>query len=398
MNKKIGSILLVSGTCIGSGMIALPMVLGKLGIIPSIVLMLLTWLLTYYTSLISLELNLQAGKGMSLGALGAHFSGMISGSLGHGAIKLLSYSLLAVFIYGASSIVQEMTAHKITLFTAESICALLSIVMLLLPIKMIDYLNRILFISLLAIVFVLLLGLASTINWQHIPLYSVQYTDFHAWKSVIPVVFTSFGFQMTCPTLIDYCNKDQNVLKKAFLWGSAIPAIVYITWTCIILSAIYTHNPEFYSKMVSGHAEVGDLVHHLSRITEWKSLQVFIWCVSLLAIVTSIIGVGRGLYDNLYPYLKRNMTSSQSLNLCTAILTIVPAYLVAAVVPNAFTLVLGFAGMILAFIAIILPIYLVLTINHTKMYCKELNNNFWIYASLLAGFVIILSELGNILL
>ena len=39
MQKLIGSILLISGTCIGNGMIALPMVLAKLGIIPSIILM-----------------------------------------------------------------------------------------------------------------------------------------------------------------------------------------------------------------------------------------------------------------------------------------------------------------------------------------------------------------------
>ncbi len=33
MQKQIGSIMLVAGTCIGSGMIALPMVLAKLGVI-----------------------------------------------------------------------------------------------------------------------------------------------------------------------------------------------------------------------------------------------------------------------------------------------------------------------------------------------------------------------------
>lgn len=32
MHKKWGAVLLVAGTCIGSGMIALPMVLAKLGI------------------------------------------------------------------------------------------------------------------------------------------------------------------------------------------------------------------------------------------------------------------------------------------------------------------------------------------------------------------------------
>ncbi len=50
MNKQTGSILLVAGTCIGSGMIALPMVLAKLGLIPSLFLMLLTWLLMYYNA------------------------------------------------------------------------------------------------------------------------------------------------------------------------------------------------------------------------------------------------------------------------------------------------------------------------------------------------------------
>ena len=119
MNKQTGSILLVAGTCIGSGMIALPMVLAKLGLIPSLFLMLLTWLLMYYTSLINLELNLQAGKGMSLGSLGAHFSGPIAGFVGNVALKLLSYALLAVFLYGAASIIGKMTLNRASLFEIE---------------------------------------------------------------------------------------------------------------------------------------------------------------------------------------------------------------------------------------------------------------------------------------
>lgn len=54
MKKTIGAALLVSGTCIGSGMMALPLVLGKIGVIPSVILMLLTWALMYYTALFSI--------------------------------------------------------------------------------------------------------------------------------------------------------------------------------------------------------------------------------------------------------------------------------------------------------------------------------------------------------
>jgi len=54
MHKKMGAILLIAGTCIGSGMIALPLVLAKIGLVPSILIMLLIWFIMHYTSLVNL--------------------------------------------------------------------------------------------------------------------------------------------------------------------------------------------------------------------------------------------------------------------------------------------------------------------------------------------------------
>ena len=108
MQKQIGATMLVAGICIGSGMIALPMVLAKIGIIPSILLMLLMWAIIYYSALINLETNLQAGKAMSLGDLGRKFSGKIAELIGTTSFKILSYALLAVYIYGGSSILATM--------------------------------------------------------------------------------------------------------------------------------------------------------------------------------------------------------------------------------------------------------------------------------------------------
>lgn len=53
----------------------------------------------------------------------------------------------------------------------------------------------------------------------------------------------------------------------------------------------------------------------------------------------------------------RNMTAS---------ITILPAYIVAVVVPNVFITILGFAGMILVIITILLPVYL--------LYKAKINN------------------------
>lgn len=403
MQKQIGSIMMVAGTCIGSGMIALPMVLIKIGLLPSIVLMLIIWGVTYYTSLISLELNLQAGHGLSLGALGRLFSGRIAEVIGTVSIKLLSYALLAVFIYGGSSVLQNLleSESEISLPKIETWYTLVAALVLLLPFKLIDYINRFLFIGLIIVSSILILGLVSMINFSDVPLVAENFKDVSIWRAIVPVVFTSFGFQVIFHTLTNYCNKNAKVLKRAFLWGSLIPAIVYIIWTSSVLIVVHHESPLFYEKMLLGGVEVGDLIEELSTIAKWQSVQLLVWWISLLAIVTSVLGVGVGLCDSLNAMLSKKMDNSIVRNISASLITVFPAYIIALLVPNAFIAVLGFAGMILVVIAILMPIYLFYTIkiqNKVTFYhYSELRWNVLIVISAIIGIVIVLCEIFNML-
>ena len=96
--KLLTAILLVAGTSIGGGTVALPMVLANLGVLPSAILMVMVWGLTYYMSLLSVELNLQLDYGLSLGKLGERFSGRGARLIGEISIKALSYALLAAYL------------------------------------------------------------------------------------------------------------------------------------------------------------------------------------------------------------------------------------------------------------------------------------------------------------
>ncbi|MCZ6904001.1 MAG: hypothetical protein O7C59_00180 [Rickettsia endosymbiont of Ixodes persulcatus] len=89
------------------------------------------------------------------------------------------------------------------------------------------------------------------------------------------------------------------MLKTAFLFGSLIPAVVYIIWTCSILIVVHHNNPTFYQQMITSNVEVRDLIKELSNIAKWQSVQLLVWIISTLAIVTSILGVGVGLCDSL---------------------------------------------------------------------------------------------------
>ncbi len=161
-------------------MIALPMVLAKLGIIPSITLMFIIWFIMYYTSLINLELNLQAGKGLTLGMLGKYFSGHTAQIIGTVSLKLLSYALLAVFIYGGSSILQKLLALDTSITYIGAWYVIISI-LILLPLKLVDYINRVLFIGLLIIIAILVIGLVSMIQWDNLPLFSPNYKEIYIW-------------------------------------------------------------------------------------------------------------------------------------------------------------------------------------------------------------------------
>ena len=394
MRKQIGATILVAGTCIGGGMIALPMVLAKVGLITSIFVMMLMWMVIYFSAIINLELHLQVGEGVTLGELGNKFSGKIAEIIGTSSFKILSYALVAVYIYGGTSILQPLLQIKSSFELTAAIYALIAMFILMLPVKLIDYVNRILFLGLIAVIIILIAGLVSEIKWNNLPLFSGGYNDINAWELLIPVVFTSFGFQGSLPSLVNFCEGDKKTLKKAFFWGSFIPAITYIVWTCSSLSVVYANNHPFYLEITSGKVEVGKLVEQLSQIAKWQSVQSLVWWISLLAIITSLVGVGLSLTDSIKSMLSPARFSIKVRNILAPIFTVVPAYFISVFIPNAFIKVLGFAGMILVVIAILLPIYL---LSKTKVQiCSELKHKELIGLTAIIGVVIVVCEIINL--
>lgn len=368
MNKQITSILLIAGTCIGAGMIALPMSLAKLGIIPSLITMLVAWFLTYYPSLVSVELNLHSERGLSLGLLGEKFSGKTAKFIGEVSVKLLSYALLAAYIYGGSSIIQKLINIEISAVVIQTILSVIIIITLLFPTHIVSKINNMVFVGFAGLFLLLIAEVVSCIDYSEVP-WSVT-PSLSNISSIATIVFTSFGYQVIFHTLRDYCGKDVKMLKRAFFYGSIIPMIIYMLWTCGVLGVIYKSNREFFGLMINGKIEVGDLVQELSKIFKFSGLQIMIWWISIFTILTSIIGVGLGLTESYHLALKEKIKYSK---LISAIITIVPAYLASAITPNAFIKILSIAGAILVVIAILLPTYIFFKARLQQIYIRILN-------------------------
>lgn len=351
MKKLIGATCLVAGTCIGAGMIALPIILASLGAVKSIILLITIWAITYLASLMTLELNLRSGEGTPLGLLGRKFGGKFAEIIGLLCLKLLAYSLLAAYIYGCSSVLgQFLNIFNIELSKEIISCGFAAFIFLclILPIKYLDYTNRILFAGLVTALTVVICILFLAIYGFDISIASSSLMQIGAG---IAVIFTSFGFQIVSHTLTDYCDKNKDILKKAFFWGSFIPLLIYIIWILGVLSILKT-DAVFYENFITNGVEVGTMISKISTLTSSKFLKELIWVVSILAIITSAIGVGIGLLDSW-----RKQVNQSSMRM--ALLTVVPSLICALFIPNAFITALSFAGIINIIIVLLLPLYLI---------------------------------------
>jgi tyrosine-specific transport protein len=323
--------------------------------------MLLVWAVMYYSSLINLELNLQAGRGMDIGQLGQLYGGRWSAVFGKFILVALMYALVAAYFHGLISLSMrffDLPPHWQPWMASLIFAAVFCVMSL--PLHGLYQFNRILFLAMLAIGAVFIGGLCLGGLWHHVALRGGIFLPPPDWSpghifAVVPILFTSFGFQVIFHTLTEYCCRDRRVLQRAFFYGSLIPMCVYILWTGAILWVIHANDGAFYGAMARGGVEVGTLIEKLSRISSIPYVHGIVWIIAICSIVTSIIGVGLGLFDSLRPLFRESVSCKRP---WITLLALFPPFLMAVRVPHAFPAFLGFSGIILSILAILLPLYL----------------------------------------
>lgn len=400
-SKTIGAACLVAGTTIGAGMLALPLTISALGLMGGTIAMVVVWFVMYLAGLYGLELNLRAGKGMTLGGLGQFFSGPVSRFLGDASLLILTYALMAAYLFGAASVLETFLNHhsleQIFYYCSPLAIITIFIVLILMGnLRWVDHHNRVLFMVMLGAIVVLMGGLIEELNASHFVSILSNWQQYKVWQVAIPVIFTSFGYHIIQNMMVVYCEYDAVALKKAFFWGSLIPLIAYVSWVFVTLSVLYIKSPEFYRVLITQKAELGQLMQALNQSTGFSWLQPLSWVVGFLAILTSAIGVGLAIISFWDQHLPLSLTNRPFI----LFLTLGPPLLIGMLIPDVFIRALGFAGLILTIIAIFLPIYLLGKAD--KMPIKKVFYQCTTYKSLrifvfAVGIIVVLCELGNVL-
>jgi len=385
--KKIPSslhgIAFIAATAIGSGIVALPLTLAQIGIVPSIVLMLITWFFIYYTSLVNFELNLQAGEGLGLSKLSELFAGKKTSLVAFLVLEALFLTLLAAYITGSNNLLQSRF-----LISNQALLPLVIFIILVLPSKLVSSINSSLFLGMMAVVALLLINLIIQVEWKGINWFGPKAFEISGYKTALPIIFTSFGFQVIFHTITNYYYKEAKVIHKVALIGSFIPALVYIIWNTSLLVALQKAFPDFYISLTNGSVSLDQLIEQLALLSPTNEVRAIIWWITFLAIITSVIGAGLGLVQSFDPYLS-SIKSGISRRFIATSVTIIPSFLISIMLPNAFLKVLAFAGILLVLIAILIPLYLLFIIKDKEFYFKSLKNPGLIALSWFFGFLIL---------
>jgi len=350
-NRTVGSILIVAGTTIGAGMLAMPLASAGVGFGVTLVLLLSLWALMCYTALLLLEVYQHVPADTGLGSLALRYLGRYGQWLTGFSMLFLMYALTAAYVSGAgellaSSLSQWLNielppAWGVLLFTAIGggvIC---------MGTALVDLFNRFLFsakIVFLILMLVLLLPHIHQMNLLTLPLQQGLAL------SAIPVIFTSFGFHGSVPSIVSYMNGDVRKLRRIFVIGSFIPLVAYIFWQLATLGSI--ESPVF-NALLGNHAGLNGLLQAIREVVATPHVELAVHLFADLALATSFLGVALGLFDYLADLFQRKNSISGRLQ--TGAVTFLPPLAFALFYPKGFVMALGYAGVALAVLALIIP-------------------------------------------
>lgn len=337
-SNLFGATLLITGCCIGAGMIGFPVVNAVAGFIPSTLAMIVCYIFATGTGLLILEATLWFDKKVNLLSM-ARFALGKSGKIITWLLFLfLFYCLFVAYIDGGG---QLFTGLLSTLFQSP-VPRLAGIITCVVFIGVSSYggtkavsgMSRV-FILGLAVSYCTLISLA----FSSIDTKQLLHINWRATLATLPILLVSFGYQNLVPTLIYYVRKNVSTLRCAIFIGNLIPFIIYFLWNFTILGILPETSIAGLEKIVSQTDMVTGL---LEKASESASVLFFAKTFSFFAILTPFMANTLAFVDFLKDGFKITSTSKYDLGMYALVL--VPPTILTLFYPHLFLKALGFAG------------------------------------------------------
>jgi tyrosine-specific transport protein len=357
MRPWVGIAGLVAGTAIGASMLALPLEVSHYGLLGGSLLLLLSWLLMYLTSLLTFESTTAFSPGTHWVIMAKGLFGKTAASVVWLVYLLLLYSLLAAYLTAMAGWLSHV--WQLPSWGAQLIWVAFGVLLLTLGTARVDHLNRWLFALLTVVIGLLCLFLAHPQAIQAPKLFQP------ASLSHISILITAFGFHVIIPSLYRYMPKDLGSIKRGILLGSLVPLIFGLVWSIQVMLLL----PESGPNSLVFLSQSGDIVYQLPKLLAKQlhqpSIELLVTVFSWLALVTSFLGISLSLHDIWSDLLSDRF--QQSATRLSPWLTLIPPFIFALVDPEGFLVALRYAAYLVVILNGLLPCLYVLRKRALKL-------------------------------
>lgn len=340
----LSALFLVAGTCIGGGMLALPVSTGLSGFLPSACVMLLCWAAMTLSALLLLEVSLHAPKEAHMLSMSASLLGQCGSAITWALFLFISYASMIAYTAAGGGLAAVFARAILGVdWSDEMGCLFFTLLfggMLTLSNRHIGSLNGWLFLGMLAAYAALVAMGAKEVQAERL-----RHADWSYAFPAAPLLLTTFSFQTMLPSLTPYLHRQARAIRWAIIGGTTLTLFTYLLWQSLVLGIVPVMGVHSLAEALErGEPITQFLKEHvaspwLSWVAEW---------FGFFALVTSFLGIGIGLKD----FLRDGMCSlfgepaavsfrGKSLLFC---LILIPTFLFAAYFERIFLIALESSG------------------------------------------------------
>lgn len=292
--RVITASFFVAGTCIGGGMLALPVTAAQGGLIPTLIYMVAVWVMMTITALSLVEIGFWMDKS------DAHIITMASVILGRwGRILIwalflfISYASLVAYTGGCGHFFAQALTYLCGFDVSREVGCWLFILIfgsvLLGPRTFLGQTNNVLFL-LMIVAYVVLI-------WKGVKDISLEFLLRSNWNKAtlaVPMLVTAFSFQTMVPSLHPFLQHKRSSLRLAVVLGTIIAFSIYALWLVVVFGTVPLDGEwGLMRALQQGTPATQCLISH----TQCRIIAQAAAFFSVFALITSFFGIGMGLVD-----------------------------------------------------------------------------------------------------
>lgn len=354
-HKVIGGILMIMGTTVGAGLLALPIASAGVGFPGSFLLLILCWAVMTFSAFWILEANLWFATESNLISMTRATLGKPGAAIAWLSCLLLLYSLVCAYV----SVGADILTSFLTVLHIQSPLKLGAIIFTLIfggvvfrGIHSVDLFNRGLMSGKIIILLILIISLLSCIQGN-----SLAEVHWPALPTAVTVTITSFGFATLVPSLRYYFQSDVKKLKIVLLVGTLLPLIFYSLWDMVVLGSVPHHGVNGLEAINASAQPTSGLMAAVSSAANHPWVTTIAHIFVTICVLTSFLGVSLSLWDFLADGL--SIPKQGKSKFAIAAVTFLPPLCVVLIAPSIFIKSLQYAGVFTVVLLILIPALMV---------------------------------------